>query len=83
MVDRVVPTGTALAAAVELGRELDQLPQVAMRHDRLSLIEQWGLDEDDAARQEAVKGRAVIASGETLAGAARFAGGAGRGGAPA
>ena len=34
-------------------------------------------------RNEAVRGRATIASGETLAGAARFAAGAGRHGATA
>jgi enoyl-CoA hydratase len=47
----------------------------------MSAIEQWGLSEEDAAVEEARRGRDVINSGETLAGATRFAGGAGRGGA--
>jgi enoyl-CoA hydratase len=47
----------------------------------MSAIEQWGLSEEDAAVEEARRGRDVINSGETQAGAARFAGGAGRGGA--
>jgi enoyl-CoA hydratase len=49
-----------------------------MRNDRLSALEQWDLSEDDAMRNEAARGRDTIASGETLAGAARFASGAGR-----
>ena len=78
LVDRVVPTGNAREAAVALGHELDALPQVAMRHDRLSAIEQWGLDDDSALRNEVRHGLAAIRGGETQAGAARFAGGAGR-----
>jgi enoyl-CoA hydratase len=78
LVDRVVPTGTARAAAVALGTELAALPQTAMRHDRLSAIEQWGLDEDAALRNEVRHGLQVIRAGETLAGASRFAAGAGR-----
>jgi enoyl-CoA hydratase len=49
-----------------------------MRNDRLSALEQWDLDEVEAARNEALRGRATIESGETLAGAARFASGDGR-----
>jgi enoyl-CoA hydratase len=52
-----------------------------MRNDRLSAIEQWDLDIDAATRNEARRGRETIASGETLAGAARFAAGIGRHGA--
>jgi enoyl-CoA hydratase len=78
LVDRVVPKGTAREAAIELGLQLDELPQVAMRHDRLSAIEQWGLDHDAALRNEVRHGLAAIRDGETAAGAARFASGAGR-----
>ena len=83
LANRVVPHGQALNAAVELAQELARLPQTCMRNDRLSAIEQWDLDEEAATRNEARRGRASIDSGETLAGAARFAGGAGRHGAPA
>lgn len=82
LVNRLVGTGEALGKAVALAEELAALPQTCMRSDRLSAIEQWDLSEDGAARNEAARGRAVIASGETAAGARRFAGGAGRGGAP-
>lgn len=81
LVNRLVRPGTALAAAVTLAGELADLPQACLRSDRRSAIEQWGLDEDEAAANEARRARAVIATGETLAGAGRFAGGAGRGGA--
>jgi enoyl-CoA hydratase len=83
LVNRVVAPGTALDAAIELAAELAALPQRCLRGDRLSAIEQWDLSEDDATVNEAVRGRATIASGETLAGAARFRAGAGRHGAPA
>jgi enoyl-CoA hydratase/carnithine racemase len=81
LANRLVPAGQALSAAVDLARELASLPQVCLRSDRLSALEQWGMDEDQAAANEARRGRAVIASGETLRGAERFATGAGRGGA--
>jgi enoyl-CoA hydratase len=80
LVNRLCPTGQALAVAVELARELAGLPQVCLRSDRLSALEQWGLEEEAAAVNEARRGRQVIESGESAAGAARFAGGAGRGG---
>jgi enoyl-CoA hydratase len=47
------------------------------------VLEQWDLSERDAVLNEVDHGLAVIRSGETLAGAARFASGAGRGGTPA
>ncbi len=81
LVNRVVPPGEALDAALALARQLAALPQVCLRSDRMSALEQWGLTEEEAALGEARRGREVISSGETLAGAARFAGGAGRGGA--
>jgi enoyl-CoA hydratase/carnithine racemase len=82
LVNRVVEPGQALATAIELARELAALPQVCMRNDRLSALEQWDLDEEEAARNEAARGRDTIESGETRAGAARFAAGAGRHGEP-
>jgi len=81
LVNRVVPPGQALPAALALAGQLAALPQVCLRSDRMSALEQWGLTEEEAALGEARRGREVISSGETLAGAARFAGGAGRGGA--
>ncbi|MBS41641.1 MAG: enoyl-CoA hydratase [Nocardioides sp.] len=82
LVNRLCEPGEALATAVALAHDLAALPQTCLRGDRLSAIEQWDLDEDTAMRNELAIGLATIGSGETLAGATRFSGGAGRGGAP-
>ena len=76
--DRVVPAGTALSAAIALANELAAVPQTCMRSDRMSLYEQWSLDTAAALRNETERGLSVIASGETISGAQRFARGAGR-----
>jgi enoyl-CoA hydratase len=81
LANRLAEPGGALEAALALGAELAALPQGCLRSDRLSAYEQWDLDEEAAATNEARRGRQVIASGETLEGARRFEGGAGRGGA--
>jgi enoyl-CoA hydratase/carnithine racemase len=81
--NRVVPPGTALTAAIELAAQLAALPQTCMRSDRRSSYEQWHLDVEAALSRETQLGLDVIRSGETLAGAARFAAGAGRHGQPA
>ena len=83
LVNRSVATGGALAAAVGLAREIAALPQGCMRRDRQSSYEQWSLPMDDALANETALGMDTIMSGETLAGAARFAAGAGRHGASA
>ena len=82
LVDRVVPEGSARQAAVALAGELAALPQAALRGDRLSMLEQWGLDEPAATANELRHGLATLATGETVEGAARFTAGAGRHGSP-
>jgi len=81
LANRVVDDGQALAAALALAQQLADLPQTCLRHDRLSAYEQDGLTLDAALRNEFAHGQATLASGEFSAGAARFAQGAGRGGA--
>ncbi|MGW1721460.1 crotonase/enoyl-CoA hydratase family protein [Streptomyces sp. NPDC002306] len=76
LANRVVPTGTARAAAEELAAAIAGFPQACLRGDRASVLDQEGLDETAALRGELHHGRAVLEEG--LAGAARFAGGAGR-----
>ena len=78
LANRLVAPGTARAAAVALAHEVAGFPQRCMRSDRMSSYEQWTLDLGAALRRETVLGLEVIRSGETLAGAQRFAGGAGR-----
>ena len=52
-----------------------------LRADRLSALQQWDLSEEEAIVNEMRGGLEVIASGETLSGATRFASGIGRHGA--
>ncbi|MDX2170601.1 MAG: crotonase/enoyl-CoA hydratase family protein [Deltaproteobacteria bacterium] len=78
LANRLVEPGTALAAAVELGQQLAAFPQRCLRSDRLSAYRQWSLSLDDALTEETRLGLEVITSGETAAGAARFASGVGR-----
>lgn len=80
LANRVAPTGEALTHAVRLAKEIAAFPQACLRNDRLSAIEQWDLSEDAAIRNEAKRGLETLRSGETATGAARFAGGVGRGG---
>lgn len=78
LTNRLVEAGEALEAAIELATQLAGFPQRCLRADRRSLLEQWGLDLDQALRNETRIGLEVIRSGETAEGARRFAEGAGR-----
>jgi enoyl-CoA hydratase len=78
LVNRVVDDGKALDVALEIAQQLSSFPQVGLRSDRLSLLEQWGMTEDAAARNEVSHGLWAIETGEMFKGAARFAGGEGK-----
>ena len=78
LANRLAEPGQALAAALVLAGELALLPQTCLRHDRLSVLEQWDLDADAAMRNELAHGLESLRAGETRAGAARFRDGAGR-----
>ena len=80
LANRVVPPGAARAQAQALAAEIARFPQVCLRNDRASLFEQDGLTLEAALANEFRRGRGTLASGEALAGATRFARGAGRGG---
>ena len=73
--------GEAVNTAKALAREIAAFPQVCMRADRRSALDQWGLDEETALRAEIKGGIEVVKSGETVAGASAFKAGKGRGGA--
>lgn len=79
--NRVAPDGQALAHAIELAKQIAVFPQTCLRNDRLSAIEQWDLDENNAIDNEVSRGLDTLRSGETADGAARFSGGEGRHGA--
>jgi enoyl-CoA hydratase len=78
LANRVVPHGAALAAAQELARNIAKFPQQCLRSDRLSAHQQWDQTLASALAGEFAHGIATIKSGETVKGAGRFAGGAGR-----
>jgi enoyl-CoA hydratase len=78
LANRLVEPGEALNAAMQLARELCAFPQLCMRSDRMSSYEQWGMPVRDAIANETRLGLETIRSGETLAGAQRFASGKGR-----
>ena len=80
LVNRVVPPGESLANAESLARELARFPQACMLADRRSAYEQWEHGERQALTLEALGGLPVLKR-ESIAGARRFAGGAGRHGA--
>jgi enoyl-CoA hydratase len=81
LASRVVPDGTAREAAVALAREIAAFPQLCLREDRASVLEQAGLGLDAALANEFRHGLRVLGQGDYRAGAGRFASGRGRHGA--
>lgn len=71
-VNRVVPAGTALAAAVELATGIAAFPWPAVVHDRLSAYESYGLSPADALANEDRHGREAIFDPGFADGVARF-----------
>lgn len=82
LVNRLCEPGTALDTALDLAASLAALPQQCLRNDRRSAIDQWSLTGTDALAHETRLGLDSLASGDAVAGATRFAAGAGRGGSP-
>jgi len=80
LANRVVDDGNALAEALALARQIAGFPQACLRADRASALAQWDWPLDAALQREGAGGFAALQA-EGLAGAARFAAGAGRHGA--
>jgi len=80
LANRIVPAGEARAQAQALAAEIARFPQACLRNDRASVFEQDALSLEAALANEFRRGLATLASGESQAGAERFAKGAGRGG---
>lgn len=76
LANRVVPTGQVRERAEELAAQLAELPQLCLRADRRSALGQWGMTEADAMDVEF--GSLSRVAAESVAGAKRFADGAGR-----
>jgi enoyl-CoA hydratase len=82
LANRLVPKGGALAAAIALAREIAELPQAALRSDRLSSYEQWSLEASAALANEYEHGLRTIRTRELVAGLERYASGSWRAGRP-
>lgn len=78
LVNRVVPRGEALAAAVTLAESLAALPWRCLVNDRRSAYEGLDLPIEEALAREFELGLETMGSGETMAGATRFTAGEGR-----
>jgi len=81
LVGELVPPGRHLERALELANNLARFPQRTMLADRRAAIEGLGMPLADGLQLEARAGPAVFE--DAVRGAARFAGGEGRGGAGA
>jgi enoyl-CoA hydratase len=79
LLTEVVPAGEHLARALEMAQGLAAFPQETMLADRRAALESFGRPLADGLALEAQAGPMVFA--DAVAGAARFAGGEGRGGA--
>lgn len=77
LANRVSAPGAVLDEALALATQIAGFPQTCLREDRLSSYEQDGLGIDDALAVEWKHGLRSLAA-DTLDGASRFAGGAGR-----
>jgi enoyl-CoA hydratase len=75
LANRLVPSGQALSAAVELAHEIASRPQAALRSDRLSSYEQWSLALDEALAGEYRHGMSTLETGELFSGLNRYASG--------
>jgi len=78
LADRVVPSGTALPAALDLARAIAEFPWQCVLADRATCLDAWTPDEAALLEREWTRGSAVLQSGEAAEGAARFSAGEGR-----
>lgn len=81
LLTEVVPAGRHLERALEIAQRLAEFPQATMLADRRAALEAQGMPLAEGLALEAQAGPQVFA--DAIAGAARFAGGEGRGGAGA
>jgi enoyl-CoA hydratase len=78
LANRVVPDGTARAAAEELAAQIAEFPQTCLRQDRRSAYEQFDYSLADALRHEFTLGSQALKSPEIAHGLSRYQRGEGR-----
>ena len=74
----LTPDETALPRALKLAEDIAAFPQLCMRADRTSALNQWSLSEEAALTAEFTGGLDVLKAGSARDGAARFTQGQGR-----
>jgi enoyl-CoA hydratase len=77
LANRIVPDGQSREAAEALARLIAGFPQRCLKADLASARHQWDLSQADALKEEGRNGYPVVFE-EAIAGAGRFASGAGR-----
>jgi enoyl-CoA hydratase len=80
LANRVVPKGKSLEASIALAKDLCDFPQVTLRNDRLSALNQWSLPLQQALQVEFQLGMGSLLSGSSSEGAKKFKSGVGKGG---
>src|SRR5438477_4827482 len=80
LVNRLVPPGTTLDAAIALATEIASRPQAALRSDRRSSYEPWPRPLSEAITNEYDHGMRTLSTGEMLRGLERYGSGRWRGG---
>ena len=78
LANRVVEDGQSKPEAEQLARQIATFPKACMRNDRLSAIEQFGMDLKAAMANEFEYGVKTLASGEYLNGSKAFTKGEGK-----
>lgn len=74
----LTPEENALPRAIALAESIAAFPQLCMRTDRASALNQWNLSAEEAIRAEFAGGLDVLKAGSAREGAARFSAGEGR-----
>jgi enoyl-CoA hydratase len=78
LANRIVPAGEALAEARALAHEIAAKPQAALRSDRRSSYEQWGMSIEEALAGEYAHGMETLQTGEMVGGLESYESGAWR-----
>ena len=74
----LTPEESALPRALQLAEQIAAFPQLCLRMDRTSALNQWSLSEEAALAAEFAGGLDVLKAGSARDGAARFSSGVGR-----
>jgi enoyl-CoA hydratase len=78
LANRVVDIGESRQEAEKLALEIAKFPKICMRNDRLSAINQFGLDINEAIAQEFEYGLKTLITGEFFQGSKAFTEGKGK-----